>query len=291
LPLKSSTRLHVAGVVVVALVLALGLTAWLARPASGQDVLVRVVAPAAWPPDGGSFEVRVEVEGVTDLAAFEFNLAFDPVVLAFESVEGTAFLGRTGRSVNCSDADFFTPQLDIFSFGCSTVGAEPPGPSGAGVLATARFRPIGSGPSPLVLPEVKLTDTRGEEIAVVVEDGSIVIGRSLETPVPTPTPVGGTVGPAPPSPTVTPGPGLEMVPLPAGCSAVTSTYADGTPIEIIADSVRPTAILKALWEYEGGVWLAYSPRFAEASDLSEAGFLDAVLVCVSAPGDFVRPLV
>lgn len=271
--------------------LALGLSTWQVRSASGQDVVVRLVAPTVWPPDGGPFEVRVEVEGVEDLGAFEFNLAFDPVVLAFESVEAADFLGSTGRSVDCADADFFTPQLDIFSFGCSTVGAEPPGPSGAGVLATATARPVGRGLSPLALPEVKLTDTRGEEIAVVVEDGSIVIGRSLEPPVPTATPVGGTVGPAPASPTATPGPGLEVLPLPAGCSAVTSTYPDETPIEIIADSVRPTGILGALWEFERDVWWGYSRRFAGASDLSEAGFLDVVFVCVSAPGEFVRPLV
>lgn len=284
-------RRDVATLLLVAVVLALGLSVWQVRSASGQDAVVRLVAPAVWPPDGGSFEVRVEVEGVEDLGAFEFNLAFDPAVLVFESVEGTTFLGSTGRSVDCPDADYFTPQLDVFSFGCSTVGAEPPGPSGAGVLATARVHPIGRGPSPLVLPEVKLTDTRGEEIAAVVQDGSIVIGRSAATPVPTPTPVGGTVGPAPPTPTTTPGPGLELVPLPAGCSAAASTYPDGTPIEIIADSIRPAVVLEALWGQERGVWLGYSPQFAGVSDLAETGFLDVVFVCVSAPGDFVRPLV
>ena len=287
-------RLHVAGVSVVVLALALGLTAWLVRPASGQEVVVRLVAPATWPPDGGSFEARVEVERVVDLAAFEFKLAFDPAVLAFESIEATTFLGSTGRSVNCSNADFFTSAHDIFSYGCSTVGGEPPGPAGAGVLATVRFHPIGNGPSPLVLPDVTMTNSRGEEMAVIVEDGSIVIGRSAATPVPTPTPVGGAVMPGPGSPAATPtplAPTLEVLPLAAGCSAATSTYPDGTPIEIIADSVRPRAVLEAFWKYERGDWLAYSPRFLEASDFTETAFLGVVLVCVSAPGEFVRPLV
>lgn len=276
---------------VVVAALALGLAAWQLRSASAQEAVVRLVAPAVWHPDGGSFEVRVEVEGVEDLGAFEFNLAFDPAILAFEGVEASTFLGSTGRSVGCFGGGFVTPQRDIISFACGTLGAEPPGPSGAGVLATANFHPVGRGPSPLALAEVKLADTLGEGIAAVVEDGSMVVGRSAGTPVPTPTPVGGVAKPASATPTATPGPGLELVPLPAGCSGATSTYPDETPVEVIADSIRPPGTVEALWEHERGVWLGYSPTFPEASDLAEAGFLDVVFVCVSAPGEFVRPLV
>jgi hypothetical protein len=261
------------------------------QPASvfGQSAVVRVAAPAAWPPDAGSFEVRVEVEGVADLAAFEFRLAFDPVVLAFEAVEVGSFLGDTGRSVACSDADFFTPQHDIFAFACTTLGPEPAGPGGSGVLATARFRPIGRGPSPLHLIGVRLTDTLGREILATLDQGSVTIGRSADTPVPTATPVGTSPGPlstATPSPIP---PGYEALPLVPGCAPVANTYPEATPVGRIASGVSPPGILDALWEFEAGAWLGYSPRFPEVSDLTETGSSAVFFVCVNAPGSFLRP--
>jgi hypothetical protein len=283
-----------AGALILLAAAALG--GWQAGPASGQDALVRLVAPASWPPDGGSFEVRVEVEGVTNLAAFELKLAFDPVVLAYEGAEAGPFLGSTGRSVSCTGPDFFTPQRDVFSFGCDSPGPEPTGPSGAGVLMTARFRPVDLGPSPLGLTGVKLTDIAGQVIPAAVQQGTIVIGRSAETPVPTATPVG--VSPPPGGPTATPaGPtptaspsGYEVWPLLAGCNLLTSTYPDGTAVQTVAGAVSPAGILEALWEFEGGIWLGYSPRFPEASNLTEMTFLRLASICVMAPGEFVRPL-
>jgi hypothetical protein len=278
---------------------ALALGGWQVRPVSGQDALVRVVAPAIWPPDGGSFEVRVEVEGVTNLAAFELKLAFDPSVLVYEGVEAGPFLGSTGRSVSCLDPDFFTPQRDIFFFACSTVGPEPLGPSGAGVLAKVRFRPGDRGPSPLGLSVVRLADIAGQDIPAAVQQGSVTIGRSAGTPVPTATPVGTSPGPggptatpAGPTPTAAPfPPGYEVLPLVAGCNPAASTYPDGTPIQTIAEAVRPAGILEALWEFEQGTWLGYSPRFPEVSNLAEKAFTDVTFICVSASGDFVRPVV
>lgn len=270
---------------VAALFLAAGLAAWEAGVATGQDAQVRVVAPAVWPPDGGTFEVRVEVEGVTDLGAFEFNLAFDPAVLAFEGVEASGFLGSTGRSVGCVDADFFTPQHDIFAFACATLGPEPPGPSGAGVLATAKFHPIGRGPSPLSLSGVKLAGTLGQDIPVSAEGNSIIIGRSAGTPVPTATPVG-------PPPTATPLPaGHETLGLRPGCNAVASTYPDGTGIQTIVEAVGPAGVLESVWRYGARRWLGHSPRYPGVSDLREAGRLQALFVCVSSPAEFVRPVV
>jgi hypothetical protein len=292
-----ATRLDAARACTLIFLATAALGAWQARPISGQDALVRVVAPAVWPPDGGTFEVRVEVEGVTDLAAFELKLAFDPVVLAYEAVEAGPFLGSTGRSVSCLGPEFFTPQRDIFSFACSSLGPEPAGPSGAGVLMTVRFRPAGRGPSPLQLSGVKLTDSRGQPISATVQGSSIVIARSAGTPVPTVTPVGAspeprapTATPAGPTATASPFPSrCEVVPLVAGCNLAAGTYPDGTFIRTIAGAVRPAGILEALWEFKQGTWLGYSPRFPQASDLTENAPMAVAFVCVSASGDLMRP--
>jgi hypothetical protein len=263
---------------VPAFALVLGFAAWPATPASGQGAVVRVVAPAVWPLDGGNLEVRVEVEGVVDLAAFEFRLGFEPFVVAFEGVEASAFLSSTGRSVDCSGGELYTPQHDLFAFTCSGSNGELPGPSGAGVLATATFRPVDPGPSPLTLTGVKLSDTQGNEIPVVVRQGSVVVDRWAATPVPTAT-------------AVPVAPGMERVALVSGCNAVTSTYPSVTPIQTVVGGVVPAADLISAWKFELGAWLAYSPRFVAASDLTDTTFLDFLFICVAAPGSFERPLV
>jgi hypothetical protein len=55
--------------------------------------------------------------------------------------------------------------------------------------------------------------------------------------------------------------------------------------------VGPAGNLRALWEFEGGVWLGFSPAYPQASDLTSMDFLDVVFVCVAGPGSFARPIV
>jgi len=282
---------------VLTLLLGVGLAGWPVMLASEQQALVRVVAPASWPPNGGSFEVRVEAEGATDLAAFELKLAFDPSFLIYEGVAAGPFLGSTGRSVSCLDPDFFTLQRDIFFVACSTAGPEPLGPSGAGVLATVRFRPGERGPSPLDLSSVKLTNTAGQPVPATVQGSFVVIATSAGTPVPTATPVGASPGrhgltatPARTASTPTPlPPGYEAQPLLPGSNLVTSTFADDTGVETIAAAVTPPGTLQSLWSFRAGAWLGYSPRYPKVSDLVEIDFTQTLFICVSAPGDFLRP--
>lgn len=267
---------------------ALGVMAWQGGAASGEQVVVRVAAPAVWSPDAGSFDVRVEVEGAVDVAAFEFRLSFDPAVVGFEGAEVSSFLGSTGRAVDCSDAEYVTPQFDIISFACSTEGDARPGPSGAGVLASVRFRPVGGGPSPLALPLITLVNTQGETISVVVEDASIIIGRSAGPPVPTPTPVGGT--PAAGAATATPE-GYDTLLLVAGCNFTTNTIPGSTDVRTVAAAVSPPGILDSLWRSGPEGWFGFSPRYPGASDLGELEFAQTLFVCVSGPGRFLRPIV
>jgi len=71
--------------------------------------------------------------------------------------------------------------------------------------------------------------------------------------------------------------------------------ASSTSTATFAASPHPLGILEALWGFEGGAWLGYSPEFPAASDLTEKNFLDVVFICVggSGPGaaTFTRPTV
>ena len=109
------------------------------------------------------------------------------------------------------------------------------------------------------------------------------------TPTVTPTPGAATETPTPPA-TATPG-GVETLPLIAGCNPVAWTGSNGTPIANIAGAVSPAGILVALWEFEGGIWLGYSPQFPDVSDLTQKDRLDVVFVCGSAAGTFSRPVI
>jgi hypothetical protein len=279
-------------VVTLSLVAACAAAQWPAL-VSGQGTLVRVVAPVAWPPDGGSFEVRVEVEEVSDLAAFEFRLAFDPAVLAFDGVRAGALVVSTGRSTTCSGADFFTPQRDVFAFNCRTLGSEPLAPAGAGVLAVATFHPISRGPSPLYLTGVRLIDSLGGEISYAVAQGSVTIAVGARTAAPTATPVSAltepSVTPANATPAATALPGQQTVPLAAGCNQAVNTYSPGVSVETVAASVRPARILKSIWEPHGDLWLGYSPDYPYVNDLSHPAFRGSLFLCVRSPGQFVQP--
>jgi parallel beta-helix repeat protein len=109
------------------------------------------------------------------------------------------------------------------------------------------------------------------------------------TPTPTETPGGATATPTVTA-TTTPG-GVETLPLIAGCNPVAWTGSDATPIDTIASAVAPSGILVALWEFEAGTWLGYSPQFPEVSDLTQKNRLDVVFICTSAGGTFSRPLI
>jgi hypothetical protein len=292
----------------------LGLGAWRLDTASGQGPTVSIGGvPGSVAAGGAAFNVQISIAGVTNLAAYEWQLSFDPNVVAAvvssESPKDGTFLGSTGRSVFCPST-----VLDAGSvrFGCATSGSAG-GPNGGDLLSTVAFQPVGNGAPNIHLVCAGLADPFGNDmpasnvpacVSPVTPTPTLGPGETPapsetpgpgETPTPTSTPGGApaaTATPAGPVPTPTPlPPGMEAVSLVAGCTPVASTYADATPIGTIADAVGPAGNLISLWMFDVGTWRAYSPQFPEVSDLTEADFLDVVFVCVAAPGALVRLVV
>ncbi len=173
---------------------------------------------------GQVFTVDVVVDNVSNLGAYDFTLGFHPSVLSLVDVDNGPFLGSTGRSVQC-----LPPQLepDSIRFHCVTLGAQPPGPNGSGVLSTVTFQAVGTGTSFLDLGGVVLLTPSGARIDVEsVVDGSVSasIGPTPTpgfTPTPTSTPPGGAtntptpVGSPTPTPTLEPGITPTPTPIPA----------------------------------------------------------------------------
>lgn len=147
-----------------------------ASPSAAQsgEAVIAVVAP------GGSIEssgepapFRIDVEGVTNLGAFEFVLAFDSGLFEFDHAEQGSFLGSTGREVVCDEPKSAPGAVRML---CVTLLREPEGPSGAGTLATVWLRPKGTGKAEVALSRSKLTSVSAAGLTARVESATVTIG-------------------------------------------------------------------------------------------------------------------
>lgn len=137
--------------------------------------------------------VSIVVDNARNLGAFELTIAYNPSVVAFESIFVDAFLGSTGRSVLCLPPAFGPGSVQ---FSCNTLGSTPNGPDGSGSLAVATFRAGAQGLSPLHLSNAFLTDiTSALLLPLTTQDASVLITQAPPPPdTPTPT---ATATPAP----------------------------------------------------------------------------------------------
>ena len=92
-------------------------------PSSTPATLMRVSPSSQSLPSGAEVVVEIYIDNVASLAAYEFELAFDPALLGYVSVTNGAFLGSTGRNVTC-----LPPILEVGSvrFGCVTFAPRRP---------------------------------------------------------------------------------------------------------------------------------------------------------------------
>jgi Cohesin domain len=120
---------------------------------------------------GGSTDVTIQITGVSDLYAFQFDVGFDASVVSATSVDEGAFLPAGGSTF------FFGGSIDnvtgsISSIADSLIGPVP-GVSGSGMLATIQFQGIGMGISPIQLSNIILLDSNLGDIDFTSADGSL----------------------------------------------------------------------------------------------------------------------
>jgi hypothetical protein len=176
--------------VVVGVVATLPVQPWSSGSAAAEQATVRIVGvPASVPPGGGPFQVLVEVEGVTNLGAYEWWVAYDPAIIELTDPPASAmsdagFLGSTGRTIVCP-APILPPDMGLqpgnVRFGCGTMGLGP-GVDGDGVLSTITFVPVAGGAVDIEFVCAGLSDPFGNEIPV----SNVPACLSPVTPTPTP---------------------------------------------------------------------------------------------------------
>lgn len=173
LPGHSAGKFARAAVVSAAMALAAA-TAALGQPQT--QPIVRIDPPeievALGEAQSAETAVDVVVEGVENLGAFQFTLAYDEEVLDLIGVTRGSFLTETGREAVCPDP---LPEEGRVEFRCVTLGEEPPGPDGAGVLASVQLSAEAGGDSALDLEDVVITTIAGRPIPSVVEGGAIKV--------------------------------------------------------------------------------------------------------------------
>jgi len=130
------------------------------------------------PPLGSSFSVDVNITGVTDLYAFQFDIGFNPAVLSAASVsEGSLF---------SSIGVVFSPGLidnigGTITFIGDSLSGPGPGVSTDGTLATITFDTIGVGSSSIDLANIVLLDSSLADIAVT-DSGTTVTVATVPEP-------------------------------------------------------------------------------------------------------------
>ena len=196
------------------------------------------------PDDGRPVEVDVVVQNANAIGAFEFQISFNNVSLAFTGWTLGPFLGSTGRPVTCQQII----TENTIRIGCTTTGPPPPdGPSGDGVLVRLGFQPKFTGETCFPVLLVETAEIFGHPLPTTGQTGCITIVPNTPTPTPTgtntPTPSATRTRTATPSvtrtlsptatqtapsttPTSTVGPGGTVVP---GTPTATRTIVPITP--------------------------------------------------------------
>jgi len=120
---------------------------------------------------GGTFTVDIVAEDITNLAAYQVELTYNPTIVHVTAVTQGPFLGSTGRTVSP-----VSPNIDNNAgrvvFGAFTFGTQP-GVNGTGVLATITFQPRARGTSPLHLQNVQVADPNSSLLSATTEDGQV----------------------------------------------------------------------------------------------------------------------
>ena len=127
-----------------------------------EEAQITIRAPEEEVPhDTDEIVVPVEITGVENLGAFLFVMAYDSGVVSVKDVRVGAFLGSSGREVNCDPPVL---QDGEFRYFCVSLRPTPAGPDGSGVLAEVVFEPNDGGTTELTITRQQITDPTGEEI-------------------------------------------------------------------------------------------------------------------------------
>jgi general secretion pathway protein D len=153
----------------------------LPQPLRG-DAILSISTPASVTA-GSSFTVTVNISGITDLYAFQFDLGFDPAILAATTITEGSFLPSGGTTL------FFPGSIDNVGGSISATADTLDGPisgvNGSGGLIEFGFTAIGTGSSALTVSNAIFIDSSLNSLVVDLSDASVNVSPAA-TSVPEP---------------------------------------------------------------------------------------------------------
>ena len=135
--------------------------------AQSTNAVVRLTPAVIEANAGDAVEILVEIEGATNLAAFQFDLSYDSLIAKIDQIELGEFPSSSGRSVSPL-GPILEPgkvMFGAFSFG------DGEGPAGSGTLAIISLTALAGGTSALDLQNVQVVDIDGSRMPVSIEGG------------------------------------------------------------------------------------------------------------------------
>jgi adhesin HecA-like repeat protein len=116
-------------------------------------------------------DVTVDISGVTDLYAYQFDIGFDPTLLEATGETEGPFLSSGGGTTFVAGA--IDNSAGTLSDTADSLTGMVSGVTGLGTLATIDFQAIGVGTSPITLSNILLLDSGGNSIPFMSENGSV----------------------------------------------------------------------------------------------------------------------
>ncbi len=153
--------------IAMALGLALHASVAFAVPILSIDPPTTIVGP------GETFSLDVAIRDVTDLYAFQFDLGFDPAILAATSVNEGPFLPSGGLTSFIPGT--INNTAGSITFTLDTLLGPVPGVTGSGILASATFDALSFGTSHLSLTNVLFFDSGFSVISFTTQDGLVSV--------------------------------------------------------------------------------------------------------------------
>lgn len=151
---------------------------WLNDSRAAAELSVSPTATSITP--GTFFNVDVNVSGIQGLYGFQFDLHFNPDVIAAVSSSSGSFLSRGGST-------YFIPGTNdngkgVVGATAGTLLGPVSGVDGTGNLAVLSFEAIKSGISSLAFSGVNLIDSAFNSIASTPTGGSVTVGSAVMAP-------------------------------------------------------------------------------------------------------------
>ena len=126
-----------------------------------------------------TFTLNIRAENVTDMAGWQFDIAFDPAILETIDVSEGDFLKTDGGTTFFQDGSIDNVAGKIT--GLSAIRLSDPGVSGTGLLLQVRFKAKSPGETELALHNFQFGDITGESFPAGPHQTRIVVEGRLAT--------------------------------------------------------------------------------------------------------------